>query len=129
MPGTVPSNRRFGLVFTAVFLVIAATVDFRSAAFYVSSAIMIVVFFISLAIPRVLAPLKRLWLKLGLLLNRVVSPIFLGLVYILAIVPVGALVHLFGKDLLSLKYDRHGSSYWKRRNDGYATTDSLKDQF
>jgi hypothetical protein len=53
--------------------------------------------------PRTLAPLRRLWLKLGHLMSIVVSQIILALMYVLAIVVTGVLIRLFGKDLLSLK--------------------------
>jgi hypothetical protein len=83
---------------------------------------------IALAMPRVLAPLKRLWLKLGKLLHLVVSPLILSAVYVLVFIPVGAIIRLFGKDLLSLKRDRVATSYWIERAGGPAP-ESLKDQF
>jgi hypothetical protein len=58
---------------------------------------------VSLLMPRTLAPLRRLWLKLGHLMSIVVSPIILALMYVLAIVVTGVLIRRFGKDLLSLK--------------------------
>ena len=58
---------------------------------------------VALLMPRALAPLRRLWLKLGHLMSIVVSPIILAVMYVLAIVVTGVLIRLFGKDLLSLK--------------------------
>ena len=124
-----PSNRKFGLLFAAVFLVIALIVSFRSTAFYICGLLAIVFLTAALLIPRVLAPLKRRWLMFGWLLNWIISPIFLGLIYLLAIIPVGGLVRLFGKDLLSLKHDPVAGSYWVGRDGGEATAESLKDQF
>jgi saxitoxin biosynthesis operon SxtJ-like protein len=80
------------------------------------------------AMPRVLAPLKRLWLKLGHVLHVVVSPVILTAVYLLVFIPVGAIIRLFGKDLLGLKHDRGRQSYWIERTGGPAP-ESLKDQF
>jgi hypothetical protein len=83
---------------------------------------------ITLAMPRVLAPFKRLWLKLGHLLHIVVSPLILTVVYAVVVVPIGAIIRLFGKDLLALKPDPAAASYWRERAGGPAA-DSLKDQF
>lgn len=66
--------------------------------------------------PKMLAPLNRLWTKLGLLLAKVVSPIALGLIYGLAVVPTGLILRLMGKDLLHLRTDPAAASYWIRRD-------------
>jgi hypothetical protein len=65
-----------------------------------------------LVAPARLAPLNRAWTSLGLLLFKVVNPIVLGLIYLTAIVPIGLLMRLRGRDLLSLKFDRQAASYW-----------------
>lgn len=115
-------------MFAAVFLLLAL-IGRKSTAAYMYGALTILFLTASLLVPRLLAPLRRLWLKFGLLLNRIISPIFLGLVYLLAIVPVGGLVRLCGKDLLSLKHDPTAGSYWVGRDHRCATAKSLKDQF
>ena len=79
--------------------------------------------------PRLFAPLKRYWLKLGTVLSLVIGPIVLAITYVLAIIPVGTLVRLFGKDLLSLKLDQRANSYWIKRERGGPAPGSLKDQF
>jgi hypothetical protein len=79
--------------------------------------------------PRLLAPLKQLWLKLGALLNLVVAPVVLGLVYALVILPAGVLVRLFGKDLLSLRRDPSAVTYWIKRDMTALRPESLRDQF
>jgi hypothetical protein len=125
----VASSRSFGLLLAAVFLVVAALSYWSRGHAYpywgTSAAILLA---IALAMPRVLAPLKRLWLKLGKLLHLVVSPVILSAVYMLVFIPVGAIIRLFGKDLLSLKRDRVSTSYWIERTGGPAP-ETLKDQF
>lgn len=96
---------------------------------YVWAALALVFLAISLVVPRVLAPAKRLWLKLAALIHVVVSPIALGLMYIVAMIPVGLLIRLSGKDLLSLKRDASAHSYWISRAAGGPAPESLKDQF
>jgi hypothetical protein len=123
------SSRSFGLLLAGVFLVVAALSYWsrgHAYAYWGTSAAVLLA--IALAMPRVLAPLKRLWLKLGKLLHLVVSPLILSAVYVLVFIPIGAIIRLFGKDLLSLKCDRAASSYWIERAGGPAP-ESLKDQF
>jgi hypothetical protein len=83
---------------------------------------------IAIAMPRLLSPLKQLWLKLGKLLHLIASPVILGAVYLLVLIPSGAIIRLLGKDLLSLKRDGAAASYWIERAGGPAP-ESLKDQF
>ena len=84
---------------------------------------------VALLMPRTLAPLQRLWLKLGHLMSVVVSPIILALMYALAIVVTGVLIRLFGMDLLSLKFKPEEGSYWIKRNPPGPEFKSLADQF
>jgi hypothetical protein len=96
---------------------------------YAWAAFTLIFLVASLAVPRVLAPAKRLWLKLAELLSVVVSPIMLGFMYVVAMIPVGLLIRLTGKDLLSLKRDPSARSYWINRTTGGPAPESLKDQF
>jgi len=124
------SNRSFGLILAAVFLVLAALSYWAHGHFYpywasVGAALLA----IAILMPRVLAPLKRLWLKLGHFLHVVVAPVVLGLTYVAAIVPVGLLTRMFGKDLLAQRWDRAAPSYWRKRPVGGPAPESLRDQF
>lgn len=62
--------------------------------------------------PALLAPLNKLWFKLGLILGRIVSPIVLGVVYYLWITPIALAMRLFGKKFLALGFDPGAKSYW-----------------
>ena len=55
---------------------------------------------------------ERRWLQFGEKMGVVMTFIILTLVYSLVITPIGLLLRLLGKDLLSLKIDRQASSYW-----------------
>jgi hypothetical protein len=124
------SNRSFGWVFTAVFLIIAAwplvsggTVRWWSL--FVAAAFALV----TAAAPNLLALPNRLWLRFGLLLNRIISPVVLALLFYLVVTPMGALMRVFGKDSLRLR--RHGSdaSYWIKRDPPGPKPDSMNHQF
>ena len=123
------SNRSFGLLLGAICLIITAIYSWHGHMSYAWALSALVFLAISLTIPRVLAPAKRLWLKIAELLSIIVSPIALGLMYVVAMVPVGLLIRLSGKDLLSLKRESSARSYWIDRTAGGPAPESLKDQF
>jgi hypothetical protein len=124
------SNRSFGLLIGGVFLLVAGLHYWKERSDFSVWLIVGVVFIaVSLLMPRALAPLRRLWLKLGHLMSIVVSPIVLAVMYVLAIVVTGVLIRLFGKDLLSLKREPADASYWIKRNPPSLEFKSLADQF
>lgn len=117
-------------MFVALFSIVGAANYWAQGRWYVVwAALAALALAISLLMPRLLAPLKRLWLRLGKGLSYIVSPLVLGLVYLLAIVPVGLLTRVVGKDLLSLRHDPAAPSYWIRRDPGGPEPQSLRDQF
>src|SRR5215467_13713091 len=104
---SVASSRSFGLLIGGVCLVLAALSYWARGHLNPYWTVIGVVFLaVALLMPRVLAPLKRLWIGLGHVLHVVVGPVVLGLSYVVAIVPVGLLTRMFGKDLLSQRWDR-----------------------
>lgn len=124
------SDRAFGLVFSTAFALIAfyPLIDGRSIR--PSSLIASGVFLaLALFVPAALAPANRLWTKFGELLHCVVSPVALGIVFFLSVLPVGLLMRLFGKDPLRLKIDRDAATYWINREPPGPTAESLNNQF
>ncbi len=64
-----------------------------------------------LAAPMSLQPVYRLWMKLGLLLSRVTTPIILGIVFYLLIWPMGLAMRIFGRDPMARQLDSASKSY------------------
>jgi hypothetical protein len=76
----------------------------------------------------VLAPLNRLWLKFGLLLHHLVSPIVLAVVFYSTVVPTGLIMRAVGKNPLRMRRDPAAASYWILRKRGSAPA-SMKNEF
>lgn len=79
-----PSNRSFGLLFTVVFLIVAAytwTKDYSAQWVQIWLVISGVFLAFALLFPAVLTPLNKMWFALGLLLGKVVSPVVLGILF------------------------------------------------
>ena len=126
-----PSNRKFGGLFTAVFAIAAVYLYlFKSAttAALVLAALAASFGVVTLAAPRLLAPLNKLWFQLGLLLGKIVSPLVLGSIFFLLITPVSLISRAFGRDELLLK-KRKVSSYWIDREPPGPEPASFRNQF
>lgn len=77
-------------------------------------------------LPSALAPLNRAWTRLGLLLGRIVTPVVMAVVYVLAFVPTGLVMRARGRDLLRLRREPDASTYWiERRPPGPAPEDMV----
>ena len=74
--------------------------------------------------PNLFTSLNKVWIKFGILLGKIISPIVMGLVFFLVVTPIGILVKILKKDVMGLK--RGKSSYWINRDD---KLQSMKKQF
>lgn len=124
------SDRSFGLVFAAVFLVIAGMPLLHGESIrWWSVGVSAVFALVALVKPALLAGLNRLWIKLGVLLGKVVSPIALGILFYIVITPIGLVIRLAGKDPLRLKFDPGAASYWIPREPPGPPPGSMNNQF
>jgi Saxitoxin biosynthesis operon protein SxtJ len=124
------SDRVFGLTFFVFFLVIALWHFIRHGSVQpVALGISLVFLAISLLFPQLLSPLNRVWLKLGALLHSITSPIILGIMFFLVIMPIGLLMRAFGKDFLRLQFNPDVQTYWIRREPPGPDKQSLNRQF
>ena len=64
-----------------------------------------------LAAPMSLQPVYRIWMKLGLLLSRVTTPVILGIVFYLMIWPMGLAMRIFKGDPMARQLDDAATSY------------------
>lgn len=124
------SDRFFGLTFFGFFLIVALWPLLKHAPVRLSALGLALGFLaVALIAPVLLGPLNRLWLKFGVLLHAITSPIILGVMFYLVITPFGLVMRLAGKDLLSLKIDPQSPSYWIRREPPGPAKNSLNRQF
>ena len=91
------SDRSFGLVFTALFLLIglAPLLHGRGARYW---------------------SMNRVWTQFGLLLHKIVNPIVMGLLFFLILTPFAAGLRILGKDPLRRRFDPAAGSYWIPRD-------------
>jgi len=121
----ISSNRSFGLVFFAVFLIISTWPLLDNQDIRIWSLIVSLIFLIlGILNSNLLRPFNKIWFKFGMFLGGIVSPIVMSLVFFLVVTPTGFIMRLFNKDLLKLKKNKN-NTYWLAKN--YKS--NMKDQF
>lgn len=116
------SDRSFGMVFTVVFALIGVWplvghwTDLDSVRRW-ALGVALAIFLIALIRPVLLAPVNILWMKFGLLLNKIMSPLIIGLLFFIVLTPVAVVMRLSGKDSLGLKRSGDEETCWVTRDD------------
>ena len=124
-----PSNRKFGFFFTFVFSA-AAAYFFHAESItwaYVFVTAALIFLLITLIKSDVLLPLNKLWMRFGLLLGMIVSPIVLGIIFFGLFTPIAILMRSSGRDELRLRFS-HKVSHWITRSEPIKS-ESFKNQF
>ena len=122
-----PSERSTGFVFAGVFAVIGAFYWDNLTVLAVCAGLSLSFLIVSFIAPFLLGPLNRVWFRFSLLVNKVVNPIILGLMFVVAIIPVGLLMQLKRDPLRSKRTEE--PSYWIEREPKDPETNSMTNQF
>jgi hypothetical protein len=114
-PGS--SDRAFGYIFAGLFALfgVLGLWNGRTSAYGWLLAALAVFLLARFAAP-LLGPFNRIWRRFGMILSRVMNPVVLAIMFFCVILPVGALLRLFGKDPLRLRVDKSAASYWIERD-------------
>jgi len=122
----ISSNRSFGIVFFALFLLIALYPLTYSGEIRIWSTIISLIFLIlGLVNSKILTPLNKLWFKFGIFLGKIVSPLVMGVIFFLVVTPIAFLMRLLNKDLLNLKFNNE-NTYWIKKT---GPKSKMKNQF
>lgn len=124
------SDRAFGLTFAAVFAVIGV---FRwwsggaSSPYWLGAAAVFLL--LALFAPAALYWPNRAWLRLGLVLYRIVNPVVMGVLFYGVVTPMALFVRLRGKRPLQLRMESETASYWIERSPPGPNPATMKRQF
>ena len=112
-PGT---ERNFGLTFSIVFVIIGLYPLWLGKNIHLWACIIaFIFFFLAIFLPKVLILPNKLWLKLGSFLGAIVSPIIMGMIFFLTVIPTGMIMRLLGNDILNQKMKKPNESYWIKK--------------
>jgi hypothetical protein len=64
-----------------------------------------------LAAPMALRPVYQGWMKFGLFMSRITTPLIMGIVFYLVITPMGLVMRLLGKDYMARRLRKPVKSY------------------
>ncbi|MGQ0702387.1 MAG: SxtJ family membrane protein [Gemmatimonadales bacterium] len=105
-------GRKFAFVVGGAFLLIAAISLWRGHVWppRIFGAIGGLLVVSGLLVPGRLGPIYRGWMGFAHALSKVTTPIFLGVVYFLVMMPIGLLRRLFGRN--PLRHQGENDSYW-----------------
>ena len=126
----VSSERSFGLIFAGFFALLGALSLYSGAErwhywFPLAGVFAVLAY----AAPRLLAPLHRLWAKVGLLLHMVISPVILGILFYVCVTPIGVLMRISGRDPLRRKFEPAAKTYWITREPPGPAPETFNNQF
>ena len=108
------SDRKFGLIFAAIFTIITI-IGWIAFDLVLLWAIVCSGFFLvlSLIIPSALMPLNRLWAALTRRIHLVVNFTLLASFFYLFILPYALVMKLFGRDTMRRKRVQGSATYWQ----------------
>ena len=124
------SDRSFGLVFAAVFTIVALFPLKDGGEPRLWAAVIAGLFLlVSFVYPKALKPLNKLWFLVGMALHHVVTPLVMGLLFFVTVTPIALIMRARGKDPLRLARDDACASYWIIRTPPGPAPDSMRRQF
>ena len=120
-------GRRFGITVGVAFLVLSLLLWWRGydtarAVTGVAAAIFLAG---GLLLPAYMGPVYRIWMRFGLALSKVTTPIFMGIIFFVVITPFGLVARAVGHRPLR---PRNSASLWRPRAEGDRKSD-LERQF
>ena len=125
-----PSDRSFGTLFVFVFGLLAAWGWWKGwAAASWLGGLCALTGVVTLARPTLLRPFNKAWMALAELLNRVVSPVVLGVIYFGLFTPIAFGMRLAGRDALNRRTVPAATTYWIGREPPGPDPQSLPNQF
>ncbi len=122
------SNRAFGISLAILLAILGSARSWRAGAprwtWFAASGCAVAA---ALLAPGGLGPLHRVWIRIALVLHKVVNPVLMGILYFGLLTPIAAMMRLFGRRPLDLDISGGADgSYWLPRD---AATGSMKAPF
>ncbi len=126
---TARQGRRFGVTVGVAFLVLAAVLWWRDretgAVVVASIGGMLVA--VGAVAPTALLPVERAWMALARAISKVTTPIVMGIVYFLVILPIGLSMRILKRSPLAVKATN--DSFWVPRAGEEDRRGGMKHQF
>ena len=124
-----PSNRKFGFFFSTIFLLASFYSYFIDSEimFYLLGTICGILLIITIINADILLPLNKLWMKFGILLGMIFSPIVMGIIFFGIFTPIAIFMRFSGRDELRLRLKKQKTHWINRKT--LDRVDTFKKQF
>lgn len=105
--------RHFGLLLGMLVVIVFAGIPYLRRHVILSWPwlIAMVIWVLALAAPDALSQLHRGWIRVGEALGWLNTRVILSLIYVIAIIPIGMVMRLAGRDPMARKFDPAAESY------------------
>ena len=115
---TPAEGRRFAWTLGGAFALLAAVSWWRGHGLIAVTAagVSVLLFAAGVVAPGALGPVYRGWMRFGLALSRVTTPIIMAVIYFGILTPTGLAMRLFGRR--PLEHCAHDGSYWQAPRSG-----------
>ena len=125
-----PSNKKFGILFSIIFIVFSFYFYFQDLYFYSLIAFLVCILLIIIIFvnDNLLLPFNKLWMKFGMLIGKVVNPIIIGFIFFILFVPLSLIMKVLGRDEMRIKITKK-QTYWKNINENLSNKSNFKNQF
>jgi hypothetical protein len=125
-----PSERAFGITLAVALFILTVLFALRGSDVWLALlTFALLLSAVAVIAPGRLRPLNRLWMRFGMALHSVISPVVLFVLFFAVITPTAVLARLFGKDFLRLRFDKSVPTYWIDRKPPGPRPESLRNQF
>tara|TARA_B100000925_G_scaffold246861_1_gene197105 strand:+ start:197 stop:586 length:390 start_codon:yes stop_codon:yes gene_type:complete len=119
-------SRNFGFIISFILGIYSAYNFYHNNINLWIICLSISLLFVSLFVPKILNPITKLWILLGITLGKIISPIVLGLVFFGVVTPTSFIRKIFYKDPLNQSFNKKSKTYW---NIASKNEIDLKNQF
>ena len=125
-----PSNKKFGYFFSAIFFLGSIYFFYQDKLIlgFVLCSLSLIFTILSVFKDHLLLPLNKLWMRFGVLLGKIISPIILAILFFVMFTPIAIGMRLFQRDELRLKSSNY-DSFWKFRDQDIYNQSSFTQQF
>ena len=122
---TAAAGRKFGLTVGLAFAAFSGIAFWRGhpMTFTVLASLGGALVLGALVLPRQLRVVDNAWMKLALVISKVTTPIFMGIIYFVVLTPIGLLRRSFGAN--SLVHRSGANGYWTDRGGARSSLDRL----
>ncbi len=109
---TASDGRKFAFPVGTAFFVLAAILWWRGheSPMRVMLALGGTLYVLGTIVPGYLGPIYRGWMGMALMISKVTTPVFMGVVYFLVLTPTGLLMRVLGRK--PMRHELRNGGYW-----------------